>query len=219
MLRQNWPRNEKSLRNLGGINEHNTSGSLLSHVRVFATLRTVACQAPLSMGFSRRADWSGMPCPSPTCPSWPDQTWVSCMGRKFFIVWVTKWSTLKKLINTPTYLLFPCQSQMNYIQWWLWVPSLLPASGDLLLKMGNAPKRLLKSREQTLTWTPPFGFSWSHLFSPFCIASLLLAKGTSPALLACLQQCINSWYCGYTKPCDIRLILCPKMGLSLVAQW
>ena len=26
---------------------------------------TVACQAPLSMGFSRQAYWSGLPCPSP----------------------------------------------------------------------------------------------------------------------------------------------------------
>ena len=28
-------------------------------------LGTVACQAPLSMGFSRQAYWSGLPCPSP----------------------------------------------------------------------------------------------------------------------------------------------------------
>ena len=30
-----------------------------------ATLRTIASQAPLSMGFSRREYWSGLPCPSP----------------------------------------------------------------------------------------------------------------------------------------------------------
>ena len=30
-----------------------------------ATPRTVACQAPLSMGFSRQEDWSGLPFPSP----------------------------------------------------------------------------------------------------------------------------------------------------------
>ena len=28
-------------------------------------LWTVACQVPLSMGFSRQENWSGMPCPSP----------------------------------------------------------------------------------------------------------------------------------------------------------
>ena len=30
-----------------------------------ATPRTVACQAPLSMGFSRQEYWSGLPFPSP----------------------------------------------------------------------------------------------------------------------------------------------------------
>ena len=34
---------------------------LLSHVRLFATPWTVACQAPLSMGFSRQEYWSGLP--------------------------------------------------------------------------------------------------------------------------------------------------------------
>ena len=38
---------------------------LLSHVRLFATPWTVACQAPLSMGFSRQEYWSGLPFPSP----------------------------------------------------------------------------------------------------------------------------------------------------------
>ena len=37
----------------------------LSHVRLFATPRTVAYQAPLSMGFSRQEYWSGLPFPSP----------------------------------------------------------------------------------------------------------------------------------------------------------
>ena len=38
---------------------------LLSHVRLFATLWTVACQAPPSMGFSRQEYWSGLPFPPP----------------------------------------------------------------------------------------------------------------------------------------------------------
>ena len=37
----------------------------LSHVRLFATPWTVACQASLSMGFSRQEYWSGLPFPSP----------------------------------------------------------------------------------------------------------------------------------------------------------
>ena len=38
---------------------------LLSHVWLFATPWTVACQAPLSMEFSRPEYWSGLPFPSP----------------------------------------------------------------------------------------------------------------------------------------------------------
>ena len=39
--------------------------SHFSHVQHFETPRTVACQAPLSMGFSRQEYWSGFPCPAP----------------------------------------------------------------------------------------------------------------------------------------------------------
>ena len=38
---------------------------LLSCVRLFATPWTVAHQAPLPMGFSRKEYWSGLPFPSP----------------------------------------------------------------------------------------------------------------------------------------------------------
>ena len=37
----------------------------LSHVQLFATPWTVACQAPLYMGFSRQEYWSKLPFPSP----------------------------------------------------------------------------------------------------------------------------------------------------------
>ena len=37
----------------------------LSRVRLFVTPRTVARQAPLSMAFSRREHWSGLPFSSP----------------------------------------------------------------------------------------------------------------------------------------------------------
>ena len=39
--------------------------SRFSHVQLFATLWTVAHQAPLSMGFSSQEYWSGLPFPSP----------------------------------------------------------------------------------------------------------------------------------------------------------
>ena len=37
----------------------------LSRVRLFSTPWTVACQAPLPMGFSRQECWNGLPLPSP----------------------------------------------------------------------------------------------------------------------------------------------------------
>ena len=37
----------------------------LGHVRLFATLWTIAYQAYLSMGLSRQEYWSGFPFPSP----------------------------------------------------------------------------------------------------------------------------------------------------------
>ena len=36
-----------------------------SRVQLFVAPWTVACQAPLSMGFSRQEHWSGLPCPPP----------------------------------------------------------------------------------------------------------------------------------------------------------
>ena len=39
--------------------------SRLSCVQLFATPLTVVCQVPLSMGFSRKENWSGLPFPPP----------------------------------------------------------------------------------------------------------------------------------------------------------
>ena len=36
-----------------------------SCVSCFVTLWAIACQAPLSVGFSRQEYWSGLPCPPP----------------------------------------------------------------------------------------------------------------------------------------------------------
>ena len=56
-------------------NQHHTANQLrvavavavtrFSRVRLFATLWTVALQAPLSVGLSRQEYWSGLPCPPP----------------------------------------------------------------------------------------------------------------------------------------------------------
>ena len=51
----------------------------------------IACQAPLSMGFSRQEYWSGLPFPNPGKFSKPKgRTWVSCIADKFFTIWATE---------------------------------------------------------------------------------------------------------------------------------
>ena len=50
--------------------------SCFSRVQLFATLWTVAHQAPLSMGFSRQEYWSGLPCPPPGDLPDPDVGWI-----------------------------------------------------------------------------------------------------------------------------------------------
>ena len=55
-------------RKLRGRNYYGLVVCVLSHfscVQLFATLWTVAHQAPLFMGFFRQEYWSGLPCPSP----------------------------------------------------------------------------------------------------------------------------------------------------------
>ena len=53
-----------SLASLFGISAYLSFGCVLScfnHVRLYATQWIVACQASLSMGFSRQKYWSGLP--------------------------------------------------------------------------------------------------------------------------------------------------------------
>ena len=62
------PASHLTLKQHWGTSSFHTSWSevkLLSRVRLFATPRTVAHQAPPSMGFSRQEYWSGLPFPSP----------------------------------------------------------------------------------------------------------------------------------------------------------
>ena len=67
----------------------------LSRVRLYATLRTSAHQAPLSTGFSRQEYWSGLPFPSPretsnsallTTPK-PLTVWITTNCGKFLKRW------------------------------------------------------------------------------------------------------------------------------------
>ena len=61
---------------------------LLSHVPLFATLWTVARQAPLSMGFSRQEYWSGLPfpfprdLPNPGIEPWSPALWADALSSE-----------------------------------------------------------------------------------------------------------------------------------------
>ena len=58
--------------------------SHFSRVQLFATLWTVARQAPLSVGFSWQEYWNGLPFPPLGYLPWPrDGTQVSCMAGRF----------------------------------------------------------------------------------------------------------------------------------------
>ena len=77
----------------------------LSCVQLFATLRTVACQAPLPMGIlqARILEWVAMP--SSRGSSQPkDRTQASCIAGGFFTIWATREAftscvTLDKLLH------------------------------------------------------------------------------------------------------------------------
>ena len=57
---------------------------VFSHVQLFVTSWTVACQAPLSMGFFRQEYWNRLLFPSPGEYSQPrDRTQVSCIAGRF----------------------------------------------------------------------------------------------------------------------------------------
>ena len=60
--------------------------SCFSHVRLFVTLWTAACKAPLPMGFSMKEYWSGLPFPSPGDLPNPGIKAISlkftCLGRQ-----------------------------------------------------------------------------------------------------------------------------------------
>ena len=64
-----------------------------SHCQLFATPWTVACQASLSMGFSRQEYWSGFPCPPPgDLPHLGiSVSYVSCTGKQILHNYSTTW--------------------------------------------------------------------------------------------------------------------------------
>ena len=92
-------------KSFGGLETLSFKGSCesvesLTHISLFATPWTVACQAHLSMGFSRREDWSGLPLllairatrsysGSPDLVKHKPTTWAQPSGRSHWdLYWV-----------------------------------------------------------------------------------------------------------------------------------
>ena len=96
--------------------------SCFSCVWLFATLRTVACQAPLSMGLSRQEYWSGLPCPSPgrvsqysihnsiiAMISSPCKFCSHCAHFSIELVKMFVWFFSPKLLEKPRWTFWPTQ--------------------------------------------------------------------------------------------------------------
>ena len=81
-----------------------------SDVQFFATLWTIACQAPLSMGFSRQEYWSGLPCPPagdlPNPVIKPESLMSPSLGGTLFTIvppGIVKFIKLKKAVLSNLY--------------------------------------------------------------------------------------------------------------------
>ena len=93
------------------------SDQSLSRVRLFATPWTVACQASLSMRFSRQQYWSGLPFPLPEdLPDPRIEPHVCCLGRQILYHWAAWEAPIVGLLLT-IFPLFPFLSGL-YNQIW-----------------------------------------------------------------------------------------------------
>ena len=110
--------------------------SCFSRVRLFATLWTVARQAPLSMGFSRQEYWSGLPCPPPGDLPHPgiEPSSLRSLPGGFFTT-STTWEARNDSLVLPYKIctLLPAYKSNNF---WCWLPWLL--SGESTCQMQEA---------------------------------------------------------------------------------
>ena len=94
-------------------------GWLLSRVHLFATLWTVARQAPLSRGFPRRDYWSELPFSSsrgsPQPSDWIPVSCVSCIAGWVFTHWATGEAPEHQYLPSPISgvgkIAMPCPEQ------------------------------------------------------------------------------------------------------------
>ena len=78
--------------------------SCFSCIWLFATLWTIACQVPLSMGFFRQEYWSALPCPPPGHLPNPPEIKPTALVGGFFTTSATLFSC-----SVMSYSLWPYQ--------------------------------------------------------------------------------------------------------------
>ena len=94
----------------------------LSRVQLFAALRTIACQAPLSMGFSRQEYWSGLLFPPPgDLPSPVTELWSPAL--KADSLPIEPWSSpVAQMVKNLPAMKIPWK--------WEWLPTPVFLPGD-----------------------------------------------------------------------------------------
>ena len=159
--------------------------SHFSHVRLFATLWTVARQAHLSMGFSRQEYWSGLPFPPlgdiPDLGIEPQSLMSPALAGEFFTssaTWEARNCIAEMLMNLPGVK----QTKSGAISW-----KILPQSPIPHPKLAPAPNLGTPIRDQRAVHVmasvqlKPASFHFKGMketFSSF--------KGTNPPLLQAL---------------------------------
>ena len=164
----------------------------LSHAWLFATLWTVAQQAPLSMRFSRQEYWSGA-IPSSKGSSWPRDwtrvSWVSCIGRH--------------ILYPPGHLAIPYIISVSQPKYPLGLcPSLCLSC---LVHPLAAPQR--HNPRQTVSWFP-----W---VDPSSSCSSINSTTNWPLCLHCFSSSCQS--CARGSSSERKSRVCPSF--STVFQW
>ena len=101
--------------------------SCFSPVWVFATLWTIALQAPLSVGFSRQEYWSRLPCPPGDLPD--PGIKPKCLTCPAFVGGFLTSSTIWEAhvcmhTHTNVHTLMVCQSSIGKSRWGrIWMPT------------------------------------------------------------------------------------------------
>ena len=184
--------------------------SCFSHVWLFVTPWTIACQAPLSMRFSRQEYWTGLPCPP--LGDLPD------LGIKPCLLCLLHWQTGSSPLSQPgkplqmnnswtetTICLFQLLKTSSFqmthpgLQWTS--DNTFPhISSSYRQRISDKPPVLKESKESSLTPVPVWNI---YQLNPHDIWSQI--EMSSNAILQTLSQTVL-FELGETQPC---IKLCP----------